>query len=353
MNLTVKELPAGTSRKKNPENLKFGELFTDRMFLMQYDSGAGWSGARIEEFHNFSLSPATMSFHYAQEIFEGMKAYRFKDGKTAIFRPMENFNRMNASAELLGMPGFDSEFVLGALRKLIRLEEGWVPTQRGTSLYIRPVMIGVDPVIKVRSSDSFLFYIILSPVGPYFSADRTMSRIMVEDRYVRAVRGGIGCAKTGGNYAASIRAGMEAAKKGYDQVLWLDGVERKYVEEIGSMNIFFVIDGVITTPALNGSILPGITRKSVLELAAKLGYKTSERNVEIGEVMSGLAAGRVSEMFGTGTACVINPVSTICHKGKDYTVTDEPGKYSSILHEYLTGIQHGDKEDIFNWMMIV
>lgn len=353
MDLTIRELPANSQKAKNLEDLKFGERFTDRMFLMEYAPGRGWHGARIEEFHDFQLSPATMALHYAQEIFEGMKAYHRKDGGAAIFRPKENWKRMNASAEALCMPAFDEKFVMDALLELIKLERGWVPTKRGTSLYIRPTMIGVDPVIKVRASEKYLFYIILSPVGAYFSADRTMSKIMVEDRFVRAVRGGLGLAKTGANYAASIRAGMEAAKKGCDQVLWLDGVERKYVEEIGSMNIFFVIDGVVTTPALNGSILPGITRKSVLELAGKLGFKTSERAIEIGEIIKGIESGAVSEMFGSGTACVINPVSAVLYKDKEYAVTKEPGKYAKVFHEYLTGIQHGEKEDMFGWMMPV
>ncbi len=353
MDLTIRDLPAGSQKKKDLENLKFGEQFTDRMFLMEYSQGKGWHDARIEQFHNFSLSPATMSLHYAQEIFEGMKAYAMRDGGVAIFRPDENWKRMRSSAEALCMPDFDEGFVMRALTELIRLERDWVPKRKGTSLYIRPTMIGADPVIKVRASSEYLFYIILSPVGAYFSADRTMSKIMVEDRYVRAVRGGLGFAKTGANYAASIRAGMEAAKKGYDQVLWLDGVERRFVEEVGSMNIFFVIDGVVTTPALNGSILPGITRKSVLELAGKLGFKSSERTIEIEEVISGLESGRVSEVFGSGTACVINPVSTILYKGKEYAVTKEPGKYARTFFEYLTGIQHGEKEDLFGWMKAV
>ncbi|HPQ81781.1 MAG TPA: branched-chain amino acid aminotransferase [bacterium] len=350
MDLAIRELPAGMQKEKNLEVLKFGEVFTDRMFTMEYAPGKGWHDARIEPFHNLELSPATMSLHYAQEIFEGMKAYSRRDGSIAMFRPNENWKRMSASAEALCMPAFDEKFVMGALTELIKLERGWVPTRRGTSLYIRPTMLGVDPVIKVRASEKYLFYIILSPVGAYFSADRTMSKIMVEDRFVRAVRGGLGLAKTGANYAASIRAGMEAAKKGCDQVLWLDGVERRYVEEIGSMNIFFVIDDVITTPALNGSILPGITRKSVLELAAKLGFKTAERAIEIDEVMKGIENGSVSEMFGSGTACVINPVSTVLYKGKEYAVTKEPGKYAKVLGEYLTGIQYGEKEDMFGWM---
>lgn len=353
MKLAIKEVPPDSLKKKNFSNLKFGEQFTDRMFLMEYSPAEGWHNPIIEAFHNFDLSPATMALHYAQMIFEGMKAYAYKGGKVSIFRPMENFLRMNNSAEGLCMPKIDPDFVLSSLVELVRLEKDWVPHERGTSLYIRPTMIGTDPVIKVRSSDTFLFYIILSPVGAYFSADRTMSKIMVEDRYVRAVRGGLGFAKTGANYAASIRAGMEAAKKGYDQVMWLDGVERKYIEEIGSMNIFFVIDDVITTPALNGSILPGITRRSVLELSKRLGFKTSERSVAIEEVIKGIENGRVTEAFGSGTACVLNPVSTIFYQGKDYNVTEEPGKYARVLHEYLTGIQYGDKEDLFNWMTII
>lgn len=350
MNLTIKKLPAGALKKKKLENLKFGELFTDRMFLMEYRPSKGWHNARIEEFHDLSLSPATMVFHYAQEIFEGLKAYAYKGGKVAIFRPRDNFRRMNASAEGLCMPKIDEKFVLNSLVKLIRLEKDWVPRKKGSSLYIRPVMIGTDPIVKVRASETFLFYIILSPVGSYFSSGRTMSKIMVEDRFVRAVRGGLGFAKTGANYAASIRAGVEAVGRGYDQVLWLDGVERKYVEEVGSMNIFFVVDGVITTPRLTGSILPGITRRSVLELAGMLGYKAMERDIEVAEVISGIQNGRVSEVFGSGTACVINPVSDIFYRGRELSVTKEPGKYAKIFHERLTGIQYGEKKDVFGWM---
>ena len=353
MKLTIRDLPAGSLKAKNFEHLRFGEQFTDRMFVMEYDPDRGWHSARIEPFHNFEFSPATMALHYAQEIFEGLKAYHRRDGSIALFRPDENLKRMNSSAEALCMPKLDEAFVLDALLELVRLEKDWVPRGEGTSLYIRPTMIGSDPVIKVRASRNYLFYVILSPVGAYFSADRTTSRIMVEDRYVRAVRGGLGCAKTGANYAASIRAGMDALKGGCDQVLWLDGVERKNIEEVGAMNIFFVIDGVVTTPALNGSILPGITRKSVLELAGKLGVKTAERTLALAEVLAGLESGKVSEVFGSGTACVINPVSAIVYQGKEYPVTKEPGKYAKLFHEYLVGIQRGDKEDLFGWMKAV
>lgn len=354
MNLAVRDLPPVNFKQKNFENLKFGEKFTDRMFVMEYNPKDGWHSPRIEEFRNFSLSPATMAFHYAQEIFEGMKTFRYKDDKVAMFRPMENLDRMNVSADRLCMPKFNGDFVFKALCELINLERGWVPPARGTSLYIRPTMIGVDPVIKVKASDNYLFFIILSPVGPYFGSGATTSRIMVEEHFVRASKGGMGFAKTGGNYAASIKAGMEAAKKGFDQVLWLDAEERKYVEEVGSMNIFFVIDDVIVTPELDGSILPGITRKSVIQLAKHLKLKVEERKIAIGEVVEGLNSGGVSEVFGTGTACVVNPVSVLGYKGREIAVGDgRPGKYAALLYEHLMDIQYGDKEDVFGWMKVL
>jgi len=354
MELVIKDIPTGSLKPKHLENLKFGELFTDRMFLVEYNPKKGWHSPRIEEFHNFSLSPATMVFHYAQEVFEGMKAFHYKGNKIAMFRPMENIERINTSANRLCMPAVDKDFVFRALCELVKLERDWVPAQKDTSLYIRPTMIGMDPVIKVRASDEYLFYIILSPVGSYFSGSKKTSRIMVEDNYVRASKGGMGFAKTGGNYAASIKAGMEAAKKGYDQVLWLDAEERCYVEEVGSMNIFFVIKDALVTPELDGSILPGITRKSVIELAKYLGLKVEERKLSISEVVEGLASGDVSEVFGTGTACVINPVELLGYKGKGLKIGDgNPGKYSTLLYDHLTGIQYGEKEDVFNWMVVL
>jgi branched-chain amino acid aminotransferase len=354
MEFAVMDVPAGNLKTKNLTNLKFGELFTDRMFVMEYSPAKGWHSARIEGFHNFSLSPATMVFHYAQEIFEGMKAFTYKGGKTALFRPMENLRRMNDSAERLAMPKFDADLVMKALLELVKLEKGWVPQQKDTSLYIRPTMIGTDPVIKVRASDNYLFYIILSPVGPYFSSGASMSKIIVEDTYVRASKGGMGFAKTGGNYAASIKAGKEAAKKGFDQVLWLDAEERMFAEEVGSMNIFFVIEDTLVTPELDGVILPGITRKSVIELAKYLKLKVVERKVPIAEVVEGLQDGRVSEVFGTGTACVVNPVGTLGYKGKEFRVGEgKPGKFATQLYDHLTGVQYGEKEDAFGWMTVL
>jgi len=295
-----------------------------------------------------------MVFHYAQEIFEGMKAFNYRGGHVGLFRPMDNLKRMNDSADRLSMPKFDADFVFKGLLELVRLEQGWVPQQKDTSLYIRPTMIGTDPVIKVRASDNYLFYIILSPVGPYFSSGAKMSKIIVEDTYVRASKGGMGFAKTGGNYAASIKAGMEAAKKGFDQVLWLDAEERKFAEEVGSMNIFFVIDNALVTPKLDGVILPGITRRSVIELAKHLQLKVEEREVPIAEVVEGLQDGRVSEVFGTGTACVVNPVGTLGYKGREHKVGGgEPGNFATMLYNHLTGIQYGEKKDVFGWMTIL
>jgi branched-chain amino acid aminotransferase len=354
MELLIKDVLSGKLKQKNFDNLKFGEAFTDRLFVMEYNHKAGWHNARIEEFHNFSLSPATMAFHYAQEIFEGMKAFNYVGNRVAMFRPLENLERMNNSADRLCMPQIDTGSVLNALCELIKLERGWVPPKKDTSLYIRPTMIGIDPIIKVRASDNYLFFIILSPVGPYFSSGSKMSKIMVEDNYVRTSKGGMGMAKTGGNYAASLKAGMEAAKKGFDQVLWLDAEERKYVEEVGSMNIFFVINDVLVTPELDGSILPGITRKSVIQLAKHLKLKVEERKITIREIIEGLQTGAVSEVFGTGTACVVNPVCLMGYKGKEFSVGGAKiGKISEMLYNYLTGIQYGEKEDVFNWMTIL
>lgn len=323
------------------------------MFTMEYSPKKNWHDARIEEFHNFALSPATMALHYAQEVFEGMKAFHYKGDSVAVFRPRDNFERLNNSCDRLCMPKIEIDFIMDALCKLVKLEIEWVPKKKDTSLYIRPTMIGTDPIIKVRSSDHFLFYIILSPVGPYFSSGSKMSKIMVEDTYVRTSKGGMGYAKTGGNYASSIKAGMEASKKGFDQVLWLDAEERKYVEEVGSMNIFFVIRDVLATPELDGSILPGITRKSVLQLAKHLGMKVQERKISIAEIIDGLKSGNVTEVFGTGTACVVNPVGVLGYKGQTFSIGDKPGQYSAMLYDHLTGIQTGEKEDIFNWMTIL
>lgn len=354
MELLIKDVPSGKLKQKNFDNLRFGEAFTDRMFVMEYSPKNDWHNAKIEEFHNFSLSPATMTFHYAQEIFEGMKVFTYTGNRVAMFRPLENLERLNNSAERLCMPRIDTDFVLNSLCELIKLERGWVPQKKDASLYIRPTMIGIDPIIKVRASDNYLFFIILSPVGPYFSSGSKVSKIMVEDNYVRTSKGGMGMAKTGGNYAASLKAGMEAAKKGFDQVLWLDAEERKYVEEVGSMNIFFVINDTLVTPELDGSILPGITRKSVVQLAKHLKLRVEERKIAIREIIEGLQTGAVSEVFGTGTACVVSPVGLMGYKEREFPVGGgKVGKFSEMLYNHLTGIQYGEKEDTFNWMTIL
>ncbi len=351
MQLAVREVPAGALKKRDLSNLKFGEQFTDRMFVMEYSPSQGWHDTRIEQFHNFSLSPATMVFHYAQEIFEGLKAYKQQDGRIAIFRPDKNYERMNFSAERLCMPSIDAKFVLEATRELVRLERDWVPSQRGSSLYIRPTMIGVDPIIKVRSSENFMFYVILSPVGPYFTGGFKPARIMIEDKFVRASKGGTGAAKTGGNYASSIKAGMEAQKLGFDQVLWLDAEERKYVAEVGAMNIFFVMKDKLVTPELDGSILSGITRMSVMELARKMKIDVQERRIPVLELLEGIESGEVTESFGSGTAAVISPVGVLGFKGKTYRIGDgNVGKYTQMFYDALTGIQYGEKEAPAGWL---
>ena len=259
-----------TSFKQKPQDeskMGFGKLFTDYMFEMDYSVEKGWHDPRVVPYHNFSMDPATSVLHYGQEIFEGMKCYRRKDGGLQLFRPRDNFARMNRSAERMAIPQFDEDVAMAGLEKLLEVEKDWVPHTQGATLYIRPTIIAMDAMLGVHAAHTYKFYIILSPSGAYYAGGLAPVDIYVEDKYVRAVRGGIGFAKTGGNYAASIRAGEIAEEKGYTQVLWLDGVEQKYVEEVGAMNMMFVIDGKIVTPMLNGSILPGITRDSILKLA--------------------------------------------------------------------------------------
>ena len=331
--------------------LEFGKNFTDHMFQMTYTKADGWHDAKIVPFADFQLSPATLVMHYAQEIFEGLKAYHRVDGEIGLFRPLENFKRMNRSAERICMPSFDENFALEALHKLIEIDKRWVPDTPGASMYIRPTMIGIDAVIGLRPSDSYLFYIIMSPVGAYFkSSDNKGLKILVESKYVRAVAGGIGEAKTGANYAASLLAGVEAYKKGYSQVLWLDGAKRRYIEEVGTMNIFFVRDGVVVTPKLNGSILPGITRKSVIELLSFWKKPVKEESLDIGEILEGITNGSVTECFGAGTAAVISPVGSLHYEGKTYALgNEEPGPITQEVFAALTDIQYAKTLDNFHW----
>ena len=345
---TLKEKPADESK------LGFGHIFTDHMFIMNYDIGEGWHDARIVPYGDISLSPAAMCLHYGQEIFEGLKAYRTAEGKIQLFRPDENFKRMNVSNERMVIPKINEPDAMEALMALLNVEKDWVPYSEGASLYIRPFIIATDPYVGVRPADHYMFMIILSPSGAYYSTGLNPVKIYVESNYVRAVRGGTGFAKTAANYAISLAGQDEAHKQDYEQVLWLDGVERKYVEEVGSMNIFFVIDGEIITPALTGSVLSGITRKSAIEICRSKGYTVTERKITIQEVAEAYDAGKLDEVFGTGTAAVISPVGHLKWEDKIMEINDNKiGQISQMLYDTMTGIQWGKIPDEFGWTVEV
>ncbi|MCI5802332.1 MAG: branched-chain amino acid aminotransferase [Oscillospiraceae bacterium] len=337
------ELTKTPKAKPIDENaLGFGEIFTDHMFLMDYTEGQGWHDARIVPYGPIAMDPSAMCLHYGQEVFEGMKAYRADDGSIRLFRPDENFKRLNASNDRLCIPRVDEAFCLDALKKLVEIEKDWVPHQKDTSLYIRPFIISTEPKLGVKPASNYLFMIILSPSGAYYKGGLNPVKIYVETGYVRAVKGGTGAAKTGGNYAASLKAQDEAHDQGYSQVLWLDGVERKYIEEVGAMNVFFVIGDEVTTPMLNGSILPGITRKSSIEMLKSWGYKVSERRISVQELLEEGKKGNLKEAFGTGTAAVISPIGEL--KIDDHVIAingGEIGPISQKLYDNLTGIQWG------------
>ena len=353
MELTVTEAEK-LKEKPDQSKLGFGTLFTDHMFKMDYTPDKGWHAFRIEPYGPMALDPSTMFLHYAQGAFEGLKAYRTDSGNIQLFRPQENFKRLNRSCRRLCMPEIDEESALDHLKKLLTMEKDWVPGEPETSLYIRPTLIATDPYIGVRASFNYCYYIILSPVGAYYPEGFNPVKILVSHEYVRAVRGGVGEAKTPGNYAASILAGEKAHKEGYSQVLWLDGVEQKYLEEVGSMNIFFVIEDEIVTPELNGSILPGITRDSVIKLAKHWNDKVSERRISIDELMEANAKGKLQEVFGAGTAAVISPVGEI--KYGDQVITIAGGEVGPVAQKYynaITDIQYGKAEDPLGWVVPV
>jgi branched-chain amino acid aminotransferase len=342
--------------KDHPDEsaLGFGTKFTDYMFIMDYSPDKGWHSARIEPYGPMLMEPSTMVLHYGQAIFEGMKAYRTAAGGIQLFRPQENLKRLSRSAARLCMPPLDEEFILSALVKLLKIEKGWVPGTPGTSLYIRPTIIATDPYIGLRSSHTYRFFIILSPVGAYYPEGFNPVKIWVTSQYVRAVRGGVGEAKTAGNYAASLYATELAHKEGYTQVMWLDGVELKYVEEVGSMNIFFKIGDELVTPMLNGSILAGVTRDSVKTLAGSWGTKITERRIAIDEVFAAHERGELKEVFGSGTAAVISPVGHIKFDGREITVGDGGvGPLSARLFKELMDIQYGRAADPFGWVVPV
>jgi branched-chain amino acid aminotransferase len=336
--------------------LGFGKIFSDHMFIMEYENGQ-WCNPEIKEFSNISLSPAATVLHYGQEIFEGMKAYRRADGKVCLFRPEENFTRMNVSAARSVIPQLDADFCIKALEELIKVDIDWVPQNAsgaGAALYIRPFIIAVDPFLGVRPADKYYFIIITSPSGAYYSTGLNPVSILIEENYVRAVKGGMGFAKAGGNYAASLLGQKEAQGQGYEQVMWLDGIERKYIEEVGAMNVFFIIDGEVITPELSGSILPGITRKSAIELCRSWGMKVTERKISADELFEAYDSGKLNEIFGTGTAAVISPVGKI-KKGEQVIEINggKIGETSQKLYDTLTGIQFGRIADTMNWVKSV
>ncbi len=343
--------------KKKPEKgepLGFGKYFTDYMFTMRYSKAEGWHGARIEPNVPQAFDLATSVLHYAQGIFEGMKAFLLPDGRISVFRPAENWARMNRSADRLCIPPFPEDVAERGLEELLALEREWIPDGPGTALYIRPTIVACDAALGVHASKGYLFFIILSPVGSYYAHGLEPVKLLAEETYVRSCPGGTGEAKCLGNYAASIKAGELAEEAGFDQVLWLDGVEKKYVEEVGSMNIFFVIDKEVVTPALTGTILPGITRKSCLQLLREAGYRTSERRISIGEVAEAAKSGALTEAFGTGTAAVISPVGLIRYRGEDLQVGGgKMGEVAAMLYDRLTGIQTGRLPDPYGWRKII
>lgn len=340
--------------KPDQDALGFGNFFTDHMFLMKWNREKGWHDAEICPYKKFNLDPAAMALHYGQAIFEGLKAYSGDDGQIFMFRPEDNFERMNVSALRMCMPRIPVDQIVRAVKALVYLDRSWIPTAAGATLYVRPTMIAVEPVLGVRPSAEYYFYMILSPVGAYYPEGFNPTKIWVTDKYVRAVKGGVGTAKTAGNYAASIMAAEEANRAGYTQVLWLDACERKYIEEVGTSNIFIKIGDDLITPPLNGSILAGITRDSVIQLAKSWGVNMVERMISIDEVLTASEDGSLKEVFGTGTAAVISPVGELCYQDKKYTVADgNTGELSQRFFDELQGIQYGKQEDPFKWTIRV
>ena len=336
------------------QKLGFGKIFTDHMFVMNYTEGKGWHDPRIEPFHNISLSPAAMVYHYGQEMFEGLKAYKGPDGNVFLFRPDMNAKRTNDTNDRLVIPQIPVEDFVQAVAAIVDVDRDWIPTEPGTSLYVRPFIIATDEFLGVAPSKTYLFMVILSPSGAYYESGLAPVGIWIEDEYVRAVRGGMGFAKTGGNYAASLIAQQKAHDAGYSQVLWLDGVERKYIEEVGAMNIFFKIAGKIVTPSLNGSILPGITRNSVLQLCRDWGYEVEERKISADELLEAQANGTLEECFGTGTAAVISPVGKLRYRDDVMTINGGSiGPVSQKLYDTITGIQTGILPDEKGWRVKV
>ena len=354
--MEIKVIQASPEKRKakpsNESRLGFGKIFTDHFFTMTWHTGRGWHDPLIEPYRPLQLDPTAMCLHYAQEIFEGMKAYRGKGGALFLFRPIENIRRMNVSAERLCMPQVDEGLFMEALTKLVLLDKEWIPRGSGTSLYIRPTMIATEPSLGVHSANEFLFFIIVGPVGTYYPEGFAPTKIFVTEEYSRSAPGGTGYCKAGGNYAASLYAGEIAKKMGYTQVLWLDPVERKYVEEVGTSNMFFLIGNELITAPLAGTILPGVTRDSVIRLAGSWGVKVSERRLSMDEIMAAIAGGTMREAFASGTAAIVSPVGQIYYRGKEYPIGDGgTGKLTERLYNEILQIQYGMKDDPFGWRL--
>ncbi|MCY8104563.1 branched-chain amino acid aminotransferase [Bacillus mojavensis] len=352
--LIEREKITSKKEKPDPSSLGFGKYFTDYMFVMDYEEEKGWHHPRLTPYAPIMLDPSSSVFHYGQAVFEGLKAYRTEDGRVLLFRPEQNIKRLNRSCQRMSMPPLDEELVLEALTQLVELEKEWVPKEKGTSLYIRPFVIATEPSLGVKASKNYTFMIVLSPVGSYYGDQLQPINIYVEDEFVRAVNGGVGNAKTSGNYAASLQAQQKANELGYDQVLWLDAIEKKYAEEVGSMNIFFVINGEVVTPALSGSILSGITRASAIELIRSWGIPVREEKISIDDIYAASARGELTEVFGTGTAAVVTPVGELNIHGRTVIVNDRQiGEISKKLYQTITDIQLGKVKDPFHWTVEV
>lgn len=332
------------------ENLGFGEVFSDHMFSMDYENGE-WINQRIEPYGKIEFEPAMCTLHYAQAVFEGLKAFHVRDGSINIFRPEKNLERMNRSNERMCMPTIDKDMFFDAMTELIKLERDWIPKDTGHSLYIRPFIFGTENFLGVHPSSTYRFMIILSPVGAYYKEGFNPVSLLVPEEYVRAVKGGVGEAKTAGNYAASLLPAEIAQKKGFTQVLWLDGEHHKYIDEVGTMNIFFVIDDEVITPPLEGSILPGVTRDTVLDLTKSWGMKVNERRISIDELIQSSKEGRLQEVFGTGTAAVISPVDEIQYRDTNININHgQIGPIARRLFDEISGIQYGEISDTHGWI---
>jgi len=355
MSEPIRITKAPTLKKKPKDSeLGFGIIFTDHMFVANFQEEKGWYDPRVEPYAPIPLDPAAAVLHYAQAVFDGLKAFRGVDGKLRLFRPQKHVERLNNSARRMCIPPLDPELALQSIVTVVQTDGEWVPRMLGTSLYIRPTIIASEAFLGVRPARSYVYFVILSPVGAYYPEGMAPVKILVEERYVRAVEGGLGGAKTGANYAASLMAGEDAKHQGFTQVLWLDGVHRRYIDEVGTMNIMVKIGDEVITPPLTGTVLPGVTRDSVLTLLRDWGLRASERQVGIDEVMAAHRAGTLTEVWGTGTAAVISPVGELAYKGEKMVINGgKIGPLTQRLYDAIVGIQYGQAPDPHGWTLEV